>query len=71
MTLEEIEQLSLGEVRELAWRQDMKLRTYQSLLDAIPPCPAHGAGCIAFAIQWATGMAYLEEVLSEKERQNA
>jgi hypothetical protein len=52
MTLAEIEEMSLAELRELAWAQEKHLRTHQHLLAAILPCPAHGDGCIAGAYEW-------------------
>lgn len=37
---------------ELSKVDEKIISLYQPLLDAIPPCPAHGANCIAHAIEW-------------------
>jgi hypothetical protein len=29
-----------------------RLGNLEHLLDAIPPCPAHGKGCLAHALEW-------------------
>lgn len=43
--------------RDAALAEELKLdkqrlSNLEHLLDAIPPCPAHGTGCIAHALEW-------------------
>lgn len=44
---------ALDESVEFAYRLlDTRSANLDALLDAIPPCPAHGKGCIPHALEW-------------------
>jgi len=51
MKEEESEASLVAKLTEEVKVQEDLIKSYESLIDAIPPCPAHGR-CIPHAIEW-------------------
>lgn len=43
---------------------DMLLQTRQKLLDEVPPCQNHGAGCVPHAIEWVKQCVIAESMFN-------
>lgn len=50
--LDELMQQPPAEIRSTIYWLDWQLCNLESLLELIPPCPAHGAHCVPHAREW-------------------
>jgi hypothetical protein len=50
------------EKAEEMWLDQRRIGTLEHILSAIPSCPAHGEGCIPYALEW---IAKAKEAMAE------
>lgn len=65
----DIKGLSLEQLKDMVWQQEKSLRAYHVLLAAIPPCLAHGEGCIAGAYDWVQSAKKVVDAQREHDKE--